>query len=240
MPEQLLQTEQKSSPRRSLECRVYARQPCDLTVACQPTAAWGRADARWSAVLSDVSQGGACLIVRRRFEVGVGLGIELPGQDGDDPYMVLAKVVNVQATPDGAWALGCKFISELGEDELHRLLNPPHPAEPALQPAKAAPAAISPSQAASAAGKKTIANVLVQLELPSGKVVDCRIRQLTVPAAWTPVAGKSLTLRVDKSPGRQPLLRLGVVRWSPQAERWTLRCRLLNPSWEELLRALGR
>src|SRR4051812_35795513 len=122
MPEQLLQNAaQLAVSRSSADCRVYTRLACCLMTACQPTSAWGRKDSRWEAAITDISQGGLRLIVRRRFEPGAGLGIELPGHDGGEPYIVLAKVVHVGALPDGSWALGCKFISELGEDELENL-----------------------------------------------------------------------------------------------------------------------
>jgi hypothetical protein len=223
-------------PPTPIECRVHDRHHCDLPVACQPAAAWGRKDAQWPAVISDLSHGGARLIVGRRFEMGVALGIELPGGDGEEPYMVLAKVVHVQATPDGSWALGCKFISELGEDELQRLLGARQPA--ASEPQAVAPSKVSSAPPANGAGKKSIANVLLQLEIRPGKVINCRIRSLTVPASWSPVAGKPLTLRLEAPP--QPLVRLKVIHCVPQGQRLVIRCRLLNPSWEGLLRALGR
>jgi hypothetical protein len=237
MPEQLLQAAGRLlSPPKPIECRVHDRHACEVPVACQPAAAWGRKDAQWPAVISDLSQGGALLIVGRRFELGVGLGIELPGGDGEDPYTVLAKVVNVRATPDGSWALGCKFVSELGEDELQRLLGPRPPA--AAEPEAVVPSKVAspPPPRANGSGKRSIPNVLLQLEIRPGKVIHCRIRNLTAPAGWSPVAGKPMTLRLEAPP--QPLIRLEVLHCLPQGQRLVIRCRLLSPTWEGLLRAL--
>src|SRR5437879_1582081 len=126
MPEQLSRIDdQLTAPQPLVECRVHERQACDVSTSCQPTSAWGRKDSRWAAVISDVSPGGIRLIVRRRFEPGAGLGIELPGGDGEEPYTVLAKVIHVRALPDSAWALGCQFISELSEEEVQHLLPRP-------------------------------------------------------------------------------------------------------------------
>jgi hypothetical protein len=180
------------------------------------------------------------LIVRRRFERGAGLGIELRGQHGEEPYTVLAKVVHVQQRSDGSWALGCKFISELSEDELQRLMPP--------QPPKAVPAATPPSSAIpvvpsallreGAAGEKALAEVQFQLELAQGRVINCRIRRLSVPGTWPLSAGKVLLMRVQARRHQLPPLQLETVRCVREGECWTLRCRLLSPSWDELLRTL--
>jgi hypothetical protein len=249
MPEQVLQAGETLPISPSLsECRVYSRQACNLSAACLPVSAWGRKDARWPATISDISQGGIRLIVARRFEPGAGLGIELPGTAGEEPYTVLAKVVHVQGLPDGSWALGCKFISELSEDEVQRLL-PTSVSVPQL-PVETAPEPIAPSQhlqaAASSAlqqdasGNQKISEVNLQFEAGQGRVIECRIRRLSVPGAWPLSAGTTLALRTKALNSPLSLLRLVVVRCFLQAERWILRCRLLNPLTDELLSALCR
>src|SRR5688572_26354331 len=106
MPEQLFQVANRMlTPESPIECRVSTRHACDVTTSCQPTSAWGRKDSRWPAAISDISAGGVRLIIRRRFEPGVGLAIELPGNDSNEPSIVLAKVIHVRALPDGSWAL---------------------------------------------------------------------------------------------------------------------------------------
>jgi len=231
MAEQLLaRGEGQPPPRHSIECRVYTRRTCLVPTSCQPTSAWGRQDSRWPAVISEISQGGVRLIVKRRFERGVGLGVELPGRDGDDPYTVLARVVHVKGLPDGTWALGCQFISALSEDEIEHLQPPPPPA-PAPQPTTGG---VSPE----ARGKKTVSDVILQLQLPSGRVVECCVQRLSVPGPWPVAADKVLTMRVDVPQGPRPTLRLKVVRCHLSGQRWTLRCLLLTPSWEDLLRTI--
>lgn len=237
MPEHLLQAADGLSP-VTTECRVYTRLACDLSTSCQPTSAWGRKDSRWPATITDLSVAGIRLIVSRRFEPGAGLGIELPAHDGSDPSIVLARIVHVRALENGSWALGCKFISELGEDELQGLLGQQAP-EPAPQELVAAP--VAPSQLTEAAADdKVIPGVTLQLEVGPGKVIDCHFRRLTVPGAWPSTAGTILTIRLNTPHGARPSIRLEVVRCSQNGERWMLRGQLLSPSWDELLHSLRR
>jgi hypothetical protein len=66
------------------------------------------------------------LLVPRRFEKGTGLAVELPGDLERESAIVFVKVVHLRREDDGAWMLGCKFVSELSEDELQRLLTSTH------------------------------------------------------------------------------------------------------------------
>src|SRR5262245_64007711 len=78
MSEQILLGPQKQTGK---ECRVFERQACEVTTACRPAAAFNSKEAVWSATIRDVSAGGVRLVLRRRFETGTGLAIELPGND---------------------------------------------------------------------------------------------------------------------------------------------------------------
>ena len=71
----------------------------------------------------NLSQGGVRLKLQRRFEKGTPLAIELPGDGVREPSVVFAHVVHVRRGADGFWVLGCKFLSELSEDQLQRLLK---------------------------------------------------------------------------------------------------------------------
>src|SRR6516225_2385721 len=79
---------------RGSECRVYERFPVDLQASCQPIAARSDRDIVWPATVRDVSEGGVGLVLKRRFERGAGLAIELPGSDDRPAETLLAKVVH--------------------------------------------------------------------------------------------------------------------------------------------------
>ena len=104
------------------DCRVYERKPCVLPATCQPASVSEMKETRWQASISDLSQGGVLIHLQRRFEKGTALGLELPGDLNRDSTIVFVKVVHLRPH-DGAWALGCKFVSALSEDELQRLLT---------------------------------------------------------------------------------------------------------------------
>jgi hypothetical protein len=201
----------------TIDCRVYERLDCELPSCCQPASTFTTKEARWSATIRNISLGGANVNLRRRFEPGTGLAIELPGSGGGEPYTVLARVVHVRAQPDGSWALGCKFVSELGEDEVQRLL---------------------PSKAAGERSQ-TISNVLCQLEVRPGAVFSYQIKNLHVPASWPLSPGKIVTLR-GKAQGGRWALKLKIKACNRQGEDWAIRCRLLTaPSAENLLQAIA-
>jgi hypothetical protein len=107
-------------------CRVYERRACALPTTCQPASVSDANEMRWNATICDISQGGARLLLERRFEKGTGLAVELPGDLERESAIVFVKVVHLKRQEDGAWLLGCKFVSELGEDELQRLLTSTH------------------------------------------------------------------------------------------------------------------
>ena len=71
------------------EFRVSERFVCDVPASCQPPSDWKRGGQKWLARVRDVSNGGLCLVLGRRFERGAGLAIELPGADPDSPSTLL-------------------------------------------------------------------------------------------------------------------------------------------------------
>lgn len=108
-------------------CRIHERQSCALPTTCQPASVSESHEMRWNATICDISQGGARLLVPRRFEKGTGLAVELPGDLERESAVVFVKVVHLHRDESGQWILGCKFVSELGEDEMQRLLTATHP-----------------------------------------------------------------------------------------------------------------
>jgi hypothetical protein len=93
-----------------------------LPASCQPASVAEMKEARWPASICDISQGGVLIVLPRRFEKGTALALELPGDAERGSSIVFVKVVHLKQRA-GAWALGCKFVSPLSEDELQRLLT---------------------------------------------------------------------------------------------------------------------
>ncbi len=112
--------------RRSVEFRVHERHPCQLQTSCQPIAARSDKDLMWPATVRDLSVRGLGLVLGRRFEPGTGLAIEVPGPDGAPSDTLLVKVVHASRLAGGSHLLGCVFVSDLSEDELHNLLELAH------------------------------------------------------------------------------------------------------------------
>jgi hypothetical protein len=139
MSSKVLPVSENPHPKRpALECRVYERLACEIPTVCQPASVQEMKEARWQGTISDISQGGVRLKLKRRFEAGAGLAVELPGDGVHESSIVFAKVVHLRRHDDGDWLLGCKFLSELSEDQLQRLiqaeryiLSPPKTDEPA-------------------------------------------------------------------------------------------------------------
>jgi PilZ domain len=226
MSEQILLRPEKQTGK---ECRVFERQACEVTTACRPAAAFNK-EAAWTATIRDVSAGGVRLVLSRRFEPGTGLAIELPGND--ETYTVLAQVVNVKAAGDGRWSLGCKFVSELSEHELDRLLR--------VLPIEADDAGAARTGAPHANGhaQQTIGNVRLRLWLPGGAVVDCVIRRFKAAEAWPVEPGKVIAIRGGAEPWT---LHVRVHGCSHRQGNWVLECEPANtPSVPQLLQALAR
>jgi hypothetical protein len=108
------------SDRPPVERRARVRHSCDREGNCLPVLA-GQ-NFQWSARVLNISQGGVALSLRRRFEKGTLLSVEMQRADNlpSDPF--LARVVHVTAQPDGNWLIGCAFADELSDQELQALL----------------------------------------------------------------------------------------------------------------------
>ena len=114
------------APRVIANCRVYERQDCSLPTTCQPATVGDAHEIRWNATIRNISQGGVCLHLPRRFEKGTGLAVELPGDLERDSSIAFVKVIHLRRGEAGGWILGCKFISDLCEDEVQRLVTSTH------------------------------------------------------------------------------------------------------------------
>lgn len=225
---------------QSRECRVYERHPCDLQTSCQPPSFGTGKESKWQGTIRDISSGGIGLVLRRRFERGTGLVIELPG-GGDEPATVLARVVHVKAQPGGAWALGCVFVSPLSDEELNALLQSTQGArkvEPAERPlAPSAKAAAIPPPV-SAPKPASLADVYLRGTLPEGVVIERLIRRLDLPSTWPLKPGQVLGIRT-KGKNAPALVRLRVDFCGRQGGLWALHVTFLDSTPVDILRAFG-
>jgi hypothetical protein len=213
----------------SFNCRVYERRSCQVPVACQPAAAIGREETRWPGTISDISQGGIRLTLQRRFEPGTGLAVELPRDEQGATRTVLLKVIHVQRQEDGRWSLGCKFISELSEEEIHRLVPAPGAVDP------------SDSQLTVLSTPLAVPKVRLQVLVNSVALIDCVADRMVVPSSWPLAAGKTVTVLGGKASGSPWKMKLRVIHCVQQADGWVLRAQLAQaPSAADLLRAVAR
>lgn len=235
MPAQMLATASRFTlPDTKEEWQATAQRECSLPASCQPASAWGSGETRWPAVIRSLSVAGACLHLERRFERGTGLAIELPKCADRDAYTVLARVIHLDAAT-GGWSLGCKFISELDEDELERLLK-----QGAQQPAPSrAPAFELDMPLRRQKTASAIKKLRCQIEIRPGTIVDYTVRKPIVSGTWPPTPGKAVWLR-GQSGARKWSLTVIVVKCREDGDSWLLRGHLKEPpSADRLLSLIG-
>jgi len=226
MPEPVL-LEAENQPGR--ECRVYERQACELPTACRPAASFANKESAWGATICDISVGGIRLVLRRRFEPGTGLAIELPG--ADEPYTVLAKVVHVKATANSCWALGCQFISELSESEVERLLH--------WVPVEADEATEIDTMPEEAPAPEAIRDLRLRVAVLKGAAIECIVHRFRPAENWPVPTGTVMAVR-GGSGAEAWSLDVLVRQCVERDDDWLLDCELANPpSAPELLRALA-
>src|SRR5262245_41469035 len=102
-----------------LERRLCVRHRVDGVVNVSPSI--GGSGPRWRGRIRDVSRGGLNLSAERRFEKNTFLTIRVEDDDGDEMLCLFAKVVYVNAQPDGNWSVGCRFTKEMSERDLQDL-----------------------------------------------------------------------------------------------------------------------
>lgn len=203
-------------PQTISDCRVYERHACQVPTSCQPAAA---AELRWDCTIEDVSQSGLRLRLGRRFEPRTGLGIEIPGKDGQEPATVYVRVVHVRRDEDGSYVLGCKFMSELSDEELQRMVQfgtEDENAHPEIQP-------VEPERAA-------VTDVRVWIGIAPGRVVRCRVKRLLVAGSWPISAGTALTLRGTAADGSRLEHPFEVVQCDRDDAGWALKVLPLDPA----------
>jgi len=198
-----------------IDRRAHPRHPCLLPTSCKPACA---NEMKWDAMIRNISQGGLRLVLRRRFERGTGLAIELPDKDRHESYVVFVKVVDTRPEEGGLWSLGCQFISQLSEDELHRLV------------ALAASGGAPPKRE-----KRALTGVRLQINLPEGGILRRRVKRLLVASNWPYPAGMPVRLRVRGKDGSRQPYDFVVVECHPRGAGWTLEVRLADPTAADAL-----
>jgi serine/threonine protein kinase len=107
-------------PSVSDERRTDARYPMQIPTTCGPLSAPGRN--AWNAQILDLSAGGVCLELPRRFEANTILQICLPGEEPCHEATYPVRVCWCKGMPDRKWMVGCAFVRSLEEKDLDRML----------------------------------------------------------------------------------------------------------------------
>jgi hypothetical protein len=209
-----------------IECRVRPRHACDLEASCQPVAARSDNDLHWSGAIRDISTGGVGVVLKRRFEPGAGLAIELPASGDCPEQTLLARVRHASRLPDGRWLLGCAFISELSDDEVQSLVR-----------LATGPQATTPKAGAGRPAVPAVTDVTFRGLAEDGRPVAILVKRLQPSPSWPLAAGTTLALRVGGANAAQ--VRLVVQETAQASGGWVVRCRFLGAPRTEVARALG-
>jgi hypothetical protein len=104
---------------------VEAEQRSLIRYSCRASAVYevvgGSQAERGGAAVLDVSIGGIGLATAHPIPLGALLNLEVRDAGGRSVATMLASVVTARPAPDGRSVLGCNFMGELSEAQLHRL-----------------------------------------------------------------------------------------------------------------------
>ena len=78
----------------------------------------------WAARIQDICREGVRLRIKRQFEPGTLLRLEVLVNLEETPILLLAKVIHVTANDDESFSLGCSLTEPLSEEELKRMIEP--------------------------------------------------------------------------------------------------------------------
>lgn len=90
-----------------------------LEASCHPIAA--AKDEPWPAQVRDLSTANIGLLIKRRFEPGTLLAVELQSVTQDYSRTLVARVIQAKSQGGGDWIIGCILASKLDDDELEAL-----------------------------------------------------------------------------------------------------------------------
>jgi hypothetical protein len=187
-------------------------------------AARGDHELHWPGTIRDLSTGGLGLVLKRRFEPGAGLAIELPAVGDRPAETLLARVRHATRLSDGRWVHGCAFISELSEDELNALLRLAARDQTPLPDVQNPPSEL-------------VTNVTFHGVAEDGHRVAVLIHRLRTRFTWPLAPGTGLMVQVGGTNAAP--VRLVVEEASEQDGRWSVRCRFLSGPRAAVVRSLG-
>ncbi len=101
--------------------RTWERFPCSVRGTYQLLS--DAEQKHWPAQVLNISSSGVGLLVEQPIEIGTLMSVELQGKSGPTPCTILACVVHVTPREGEGLAIGCNFIRELTEQEMHALLS---------------------------------------------------------------------------------------------------------------------
>jgi hypothetical protein len=189
----------------------------------------------WQATVRDISLTGLGLVLKRRFERGTGLAIEIPAK-GDYPGVtLLAKVAHTTALAGGSWLLGCAFVSELSDDALIRLLQ-------LAQSQTAEPHGTPAGHVNSSTGSdKSVLVSGIQLAGTNhrGREASVEVNRLFLTGAWPLQPGTLLRVRVANHPKQYPPVFLRITSCALEEGRWTVRYTFAQKPAPEMMHLLG-
>ena len=111
--------QRRSKPDLNAERRVTVRHDVDLESSCEM--AFNTRRDTWDATVQDVSSTGMCLRVKRRFEVGTVLRVQLKGLSEATTSTCVARVRWVKEDSPKVWVLGCAFPTPLSKTDLESI-----------------------------------------------------------------------------------------------------------------------
>ena len=96
--------------------RVWLRFPSRMSTVCHSAGSDNESD--WLVQVHDVSRRGLKLLSAHKFEQGTMVNIGDADDDAGKAPVIVARVVNVSAAPEGKWDVDCAYLKELNEDDL--------------------------------------------------------------------------------------------------------------------------
>lgn len=205
--------------------RFYAK----LETSCVPTGTED-VDKPWPARVQDISSTGLSLVLRRRFERGTFLTLDLENPTEKFRRTVIVKVVRIRRTRNGEWNLGCALDGEFDLESLEMFgvkakKPPPQPERAWIRlPTRAWTTCHLPGEENGALRKVRVVNVC-----PGGigLLVNKRVAHNTL-----------LGVQVPRGKGPQHRVLARVIHVNPQPRgQWLLGCAFLGEISNQELQA---